>query len=104
MVSSDDGTTWPALAHHRRRRAAGRTDRGRPDRRRRRRAGRGGHPAVVQHLDSGPDVDIDGFPFLTQLVEGHYDEITVTATDVPVGAAQRLMISRLRVVLHDLTV
>jgi hypothetical protein len=57
-----------------------------------------------QHLPSSPDVDIDGFPFLTQLATGHYDQITVTATDVPVGRGQQLTISRLRVVLHDLTV
>lgn len=58
-----------------------------------------------EHLDSRPDVDIAGFPFLTQLATGHYDKVTVTAHDVSVGQrAHLLVISRLRVVLHTLTV
>jgi hypothetical protein len=58
-----------------------------------------------QHLRSSPDVDIAGFPFLTQLATGHYDKITVTATDVPLGrGAHGLALSRLQVVLHDLDV
>lgn len=58
-----------------------------------------------QHLSSRPDVDIAGFPFLTQLATGRYDQITVTAHDVPVSrSAPRLVIDRLRVVLNDLRV
>jgi hypothetical protein len=58
-----------------------------------------------QHLNSRPDVDIAGFPFLNQLVTGKYDKITITANDVPVGLATRpLDLSRVRVVLHSLTV
>jgi hypothetical protein len=58
-----------------------------------------------QHLPSKPDVEIAGFPFLTQLATGHYDEITVTASDVPLGrGAHGLALSRLQVVLHDLDV
>ncbi|SHF50810.1 Protein of unknown function [Jatrophihabitans endophyticus] len=58
-----------------------------------------------QHLGSEPDVDIGGFPFLTQFARGRYDHITVTAADVPVGDDDvRLTLSRLRVVLDDLTV
>jgi hypothetical protein len=58
-----------------------------------------------QHLASRPSVHIDGFPFLTQLASGKYDRITVTADEVPIGqATQPLLISRLTVVLHDLTV
>jgi hypothetical protein len=58
-----------------------------------------------QHLDSRPDVDIAGFPFLTQLVAGNFDKITVTADDVPVGRRLHLLvISRLQVVLHELSV
>ena len=58
-----------------------------------------------QHLDSRPEVDIGGFPFLTQLISGSYDEITVTAENVPLGVrAHGLVLSRLQVVLHDLTV
>jgi hypothetical protein len=58
-----------------------------------------------QDLASRPDVDIAGFPFLTQLATGEYDRITVTADDVPVGRRLHvLVISRLQVVLHSLTV
>lgn len=58
-----------------------------------------------QHLRSSPDVDIAGVPFLTQLATGHYDKITVTATDVPLGpGAHGLALARLQVVLHDLDV
>jgi hypothetical protein len=58
-----------------------------------------------QELDSRPDVDIDGFPFLTQFASGEYDRITVTADNVPVGRRSRLLvISRVRVVLRSLTV
>lgn len=58
-----------------------------------------------QHLEQRPDVNIAGFPFLTQLATGHYGKITVTATDVPLGRnARGLTLSRLEVVLHHLTV
>jgi LmeA-like phospholipid-binding len=58
-----------------------------------------------QHLAHRPDVDIAGFPFLNQFAAGDYDKITVTAQDVPVGQqAHPLNLSRLRVVLHELTV
>ena len=59
----------------------------------------------AQHLPSRPDVDIAGFPFLNQLITGKYDKITVTADDVPVGTTARpLVLSRVQVVLHSLTV
>jgi hypothetical protein len=58
-----------------------------------------------QHLDSRPEVDIAGFPFLTQLISGSYGEVTVTAKNVALGVrAHGLVLSRLQVVLHDLTV
>jgi LmeA-like phospholipid-binding len=58
-----------------------------------------------EHLDSRPDVHVGGFPFLTQLATGKYDEITITATDVPVGGKSKLLeISEVEVVLHTLTV
>jgi hypothetical protein len=58
-----------------------------------------------QHLEHRPDVDIAGFPFLNQLATGHYDKITVTAHDVSLGPnARGLALSRLQVVLHDLSV
>jgi hypothetical protein len=50
-------------------------------------------------------VSIDGFPFLTQLASGDFDEITVDAEDVPVGAAAHLLaIAHLHVVLHGVHV
>jgi LmeA-like phospholipid-binding len=58
-----------------------------------------------QHLRSRPEVDIAGFPFLTQLIGGDYDQITVTARDVPLGPrAHGLVLSWLQVVLHHLSV
>ena len=36
-------------------------------------------------LPSEPDVRIGGFPFLTQALAGRYEQVTVTATDVPAG-------------------
>jgi LmeA-like phospholipid-binding len=58
-----------------------------------------------QHLQHRPDVDIAGFPFLNQLATGHYDKITVTAEDVPLGPRARgLALGRLQVVLHGLSV
>src|SRR5690242_11806377 len=58
-----------------------------------------------QHLQSRPDVEVAGFPFLTQFASGDYGEITLTAADVPVGSSSTpLRLSRLRVILHDVTV
>jgi DUF2993 family protein len=58
-----------------------------------------------QHLTSRPDVDIAGFPFLTQLAAGKFDEITITAADLPVGERLHLLdVSRVRVVLHTVRV
>jgi hypothetical protein len=58
-----------------------------------------------QHLAQRPEVDIAGFPFLTQLASGHYGKITVTATDVALGPnARGLLLNRLVVVLHGLSV
>lgn len=36
-------------------------------------------------LDARPDVDVRGFPFLTQALAGRYERIDVRATDVPAG-------------------
>lgn len=36
-------------------------------------------------LTQPPQVDIHGFPFLTQAVAGRYDRVEVSATDVPAG-------------------
>ncbi len=35
-------------------------------------------------VDSPPDVDITGFPFLTQALPGRYERIEVSATEIPV--------------------
>jgi hypothetical protein len=58
-----------------------------------------------QHLKSRPDVNIAGFPFLTQLASGDYDEISITAKHVPLTRAARfLQLTRITVVLHSLNV
>jgi hypothetical protein len=48
-------------------------------------------------LESQPDVEVTGFPFLTQAVSGRYERIEVQATDVP---ADQLVLSRLDATLH----
>jgi LmeA-like phospholipid-binding len=58
-----------------------------------------------QHLSSRPDVDITGFPFLTQLARSKFDKITIDAKDIPVGNSGHLLdLSQVHVVLHSLTV
>ena len=36
-----------------------------------------------QNLPQKPDVSVEGFPFLTQLLAGNFGEVVVTADDVP---------------------
>ena len=56
-----------------------------------------------QHLDSTPSVSAKGFPFLTQLISGHYGEVDVSAHGVEVGAADRsLRVDTVSVALHNL--
>lgn len=58
-----------------------------------------------QKLSERPTVQVSGFPFLTQLAAGDFDQVTVTAHDVPVGERVHLLdISRIKVVLHKVTV
>ncbi|MFN2561492.1 MAG: DUF2993 domain-containing protein [Jatrophihabitans sp.] len=58
-----------------------------------------------QKLSDRPAVQVSGFPFLTQLAAGDFDQVTVTARDVPVGERVHLLdISRIKVVLHKVTV
>jgi hypothetical protein len=58
-----------------------------------------------QKLSDRPSVQVSGFPFLTQLAAGAFDQVTVTARDVPVGERVHLLdISRIKVVLHKVTV
>lgn len=55
-----------------------------------------------QHLRSAPDVDVTGFPFLTQLYRQRFDEVTATAADVPVGQGRRsVTLSRLSLTFFD---
>lgn len=55
---------------------------------------------TATRLTSEPDVDM-GFPFLTQAVAGRYDEVEVTARDVPAG---ELTIARLDATLTGVEV
>jgi hypothetical protein len=57
-----------------------------------------------EHLNHKPDVSVEGFPFLTQLAAGSFDEVVVTAHDVSVGADRSVQIQRVRVDLHHVTV
>lgn len=52
--------------------------------------------------DQRPVVRLGGFPFLTQVLTGHYRKITITAKDVPVaGSDKRLSITELDGRLDD---
>lgn len=58
-----------------------------------------------QHLEHRPDVHVDGFPFLTQLVAGHFDQIRASTTDVVTGSGQRsLRIDEISAKLRDVDV
>ena len=37
-----------------------------------------GHIQTAYHLPSKPSVSVHGFPFLTQVISGHYDEIDMS--------------------------
>jgi hypothetical protein len=58
-----------------------------------------------QHLPGRPDVDVHGFPFLTQLASGKYDLVTADADTVPLGSGTReLDLDHLQVTLHHVTI
>lgn len=58
-----------------------------------------------QNLTHRPDVSITGFPFLTQLASGDFDEIDVRADGLTVGDGNRqLPIRRLDVAMHHVHV
>jgi hypothetical protein len=38
-----------------------------------------------QHLSTKPDVSVGGFPFLTQLLAGEFDDVTISADNISVG-------------------
>ena len=58
-----------------------------------------------ESLARRPAVKIHGFPFLTQLMNGRLDNVTVVATGVSVGTGRlAVVLARLDVDLHDVTV
>jgi hypothetical protein len=60
---------------------------------------------VSQHLGRTPSVSVAGFPFLTQLVAGHFGKVTLSASDLTVGQAGRTVrISTMKAVLHGVDV
>lgn len=55
-----------------------------------------------QHLANRPHVDIEGFPFLTQLASGHFPKIKLSDDDVVVGQyGRQVRLAHLTVTLHD---
>lgn len=56
-----------------------------------------------QHLNTKPDVSVAGFPFLTQLIAGEFDEVTISAHDLQVGN-DALTVAAVVVHLHHVTV
>ncbi|MFH8366408.1 LmeA family phospholipid-binding protein [Streptomyces sp. NPDC018031] len=50
-------------------------------------------------LATAPEVDIRGFPFLTQVLDGRLDRVDVTIPDV---AADRVSLARVRASAHDI--
>ncbi len=60
--------------------------------------------AADQDLTVTPEVDIAGFPFLTQALARRFDEVTATTRDVVVRNGDgELRLARLRVTLADVT-
>jgi hypothetical protein len=58
-----------------------------------------------QHLAHRPDVDIAGFPFLTQLAAGKFGKVTLRDHDVTAGTGRRaLRLSAVTVVLREVHV
>jgi LmeA-like phospholipid-binding len=58
-----------------------------------------------QHLNQKPDVTVDGFPFLTQLAAGEFDDVSISAKGIDVGTSDRtLRIASVTVHLHDVTI
>lgn len=57
-----------------------------------------------QNLRQKPDVSVAGFPFLTQLAAGEFDNVTIDAPDVVVGEDRTLRLADVTVHLHHVTV
>lgn len=56
-----------------------------------------------QGLSERPEVDIDGIPFLDQLVEGRYERVDVTLREVPLTGDADAVTSALRLARLDVT-
>jgi hypothetical protein len=55
-----------------------------------------------QDLDRRPSVDIEGFPFLTQVLANHYPTVHLTAQDLMVGGSgHQVRLADLNARLHD---
>jgi hypothetical protein len=60
---------------------------------------------IAQGLDRAPSVSVAGFPFLTQLIAGHFGKVTLSASDLTVGQQGRTVrISTVRAVLRGVEV
>jgi hypothetical protein len=58
-----------------------------------------------QHLPARPDVDLHGVPFLTQLIAGEFDDVTLDAQGVVVHPLNRdLRLAQMHVDLHHVSV
>lgn len=57
-----------------------------------------------QDLNHKPDVTVEGFPFLTQLIAGSFGEVVVSANDVTAGRAHDVRLQKVVVDLHHVTV
>lgn len=57
-------------------------------------------------LNEEPDVEVTGFPFLSQVLSGRYRGVSVSARDVPAGEAggQSVTLDRLDATLHGVRV
>lgn len=54
-----------------------------------------------QGFPTKPSVSIGGFPFLSQVITKHFDQITITSSNIPAGP---LTITSMRVVVHDVRI
>jgi hypothetical protein len=56
-----------------------------------------------QNLSTKPSVSIAGFPFLTQVLSNEFDDVTVSASDITVGAGRTLRVAHVSVHLEHVT-
>jgi len=54
-----------------------------------------------QGFPNKPSVSIGGFPFLSQVITKHFDQITITSSNIPAGP---LTITRMRIVAKDVRI